>query len=63
MDDESPKITKEGMEFPISLDPEQRFPVPMFSYYSGSPTLPITLRWTDGRGPQEKRLLLASPSV
>jgi hypothetical protein len=55
-----PTVWKEGIEFPITLDPEQRFRVPAApGGYGESLTLAVTISWTDNRGPQKKTLTLA----
>jgi hypothetical protein len=54
-------IFKNDMGFPVTLDPGQPFAVLASPSYGAAPSVPITLRWTDGRGPQEKQLRLPSP--
>jgi hypothetical protein len=56
----APDLMKEGMVFPVQLDSGQTYPIHCSFYYGGSPSLPILLRWVDGRGPQTKPLTLAS---
>jgi hypothetical protein len=60
-DERLPRLMTEGMGFPIALDPGQRFRILAIPHYGGSPSVQLTLRWTDGRGSREKPLTLASP--
>jgi hypothetical protein len=57
---DAPHLMREGMVFPVDLDPGQRYPIHAIFMYQGSPTFPVTLTWVDGRSPQTKTLTLAS---
>jgi hypothetical protein len=59
-DEGAPALLRQGMPFPVDLDPGQEYPVHAIFSYGGSPTFPVTIRWSDGRGEQTKTLTLAS---
>ena len=57
-----PTVWKDGMGFPISLDPQQRFRIPAAGgSYGENPTLRLTISWTDESGSHEKKLNLPAP--
>jgi hypothetical protein len=58
-DEGGPIIRSEDLTL-SGLDPGQTFGIPCIFHSHIRPSVPVTLRWRDGRGPQEKTLDLST---
>jgi hypothetical protein len=55
---EAPGLIMEGHNFPISLDANQKYAVMAIMVMGTAPAIEVVLRWKDGTGTREKRMIL-----